>query len=156
MPVIPTGAEVWQIEQGYFDAGATEDGSPKGRIRRVTHASGKQQCFHTIKRGEGLVRIESEREIEAAEFDRWWPQSANRRLTKTRHRVRVAGHVWEIDQFHSLQLVLAEVELRETSEQIEIPAWIAPLVVREVTTDARWRNASLATRGVPMESASPP
>ncbi|MSR40880.1 MAG: hypothetical protein EXS10_03140 [Phycisphaerales bacterium] len=154
LPTIPIGAEIWKIEQGYFDRSMTESqlaarAYPEGRLRCVTTPAGARKYFHTVKQGSGLVRQETERVISAEEFDALWPLTAGRRLSKTRHRVQTGAHVWEIDEFHALPLVLAEIELHSASESIDIPSWIAPLIVREVTTDARWRNSALVLYGVP-------
>ena len=46
-------------------------------------------------------------------------------------------------------LVMAEVELSDATERFALPAWISPLVMREVSEDARYRNSALAMYGVP-------
>jgi CYTH domain-containing protein len=107
-----------------------------------------------LGRGAGVVREEIEREIARAEFDAAWPHTRGRRLAKTRHRVREGGLVWEVDLFRDLRagdapLVMAEVELSDAAERFALPAWISPLVVREVSEDARYRNSALAMYGVP-------
>lgn len=162
MPAIPAAAdvEVWEIEQGYLASEAASEselerlGFPEGRLRRIVEPSGAERFFHTVKRGAGVVREEIEREIARAEFDAAWPHTRGRRLAKTRRRVRVGELVWEIDLFRDLRLdggplVMAEVELPDVSAPIAMPAWIAPLVVREVSEDPRYRNSALAMYGVP-------
>jgi CYTH domain-containing protein len=162
MPAIPAGArvELWEIEQGYLAPEASSEaelarlGFPEGRLRRVVEPTGVERFFHTVKRGAGVVREEIEREIARAEFDAAWPHTRGRRLAKTRHRVREGGLVWEVDFFHDLRagdapLVMAEVELSDAAERFALPAWISPLVVREVSEDARYRNSALAMYGVP-------
>ena len=162
MPAIPAGAavELWGIEQGYLAPEAASEaelarlGFPEGRLRRVVEPTGAERFFHTVKRGAGVVREEIEREITRAEFDASWPHTHGRRLAKTRHRVREGGLVWEVDLFRDLRagdapLVMAEVELPDAAERFELPSWIAPLVVREVSEDARYRNSALAMYGVP-------
>lgn len=110
---------------------------------------GRVRCWHTVKRGSGLVRQEVEREIDEAELRREWPRTAGRRLRKVRWKVREGAHVWEVDELGELGLVLCEVELRDAQEDPPLPAWLAPHVVRDVTEDPRYRNFSLATRGRP-------
>ena len=162
MPAVPSDAEVevWEIEQGYLAPEAASEaelarlGFPEGRLRRVVGPSGAERFFHTVKRGAGVVREEIEREITRAEFDAAWPHTRGRRLAKTRHRVRDGGLVWEVDLFRDLRagdapLVMAEVELSDAEERFEMPAWLAPLVVREVSEDARYRNSALAMYGAP-------
>jgi CYTH domain-containing protein len=119
----------------------------------VTEPGGRERFFHTVKRGSGIVREEVEREIAREEFAAAWPRTAGRRLAKTRHRVRDAGSgrelVWEIDVFHGLPLAMVEVELPDERAPCPFPAWLAPVIAREVSLDARYRNAALAMYGVP-------
>lgn len=157
MPSVPGEAEVWRIEQGYLgddpvDGGAP-DGVKEGRVRRITHPNGEVACYFTIKRGEGLVRTEEERAISEEEFGRLWPRTTGRRLTKTRYRVRHEGFTWEIDRFDDVNLVLAEVELPDAEAVPPVPAWLAPLIARDVTEEPAFRNYRLALaigRGEPI------
>lgn len=147
-------AERWEIEQGYLpetDAGSRHD-FPEGRLRRITTGSGDVLCRHTVKRGTGLVREETEREITSAEFERLWPLTKGRRITKTRYRIRDGGFVWELDRFHDLPLVMLEVELPNERVVPEMPTWTHGLVARDVTFDARYRNAALAIVGLPTDA----
>ena len=152
MPTIPAGAEVWRIEQGYLDPGSDDEaelarlGFPEGRLRRIVEPSGRERFLHTVKSGSGVVRIESEREIPAAEFAAGWPHTAGRRLAKTRHRVREGGLVWEIDRFDAFPFAMAEVELPAEDAPCPLPAWLAPFVEREVSEDPSYRNYALARR----------
>lgn len=152
MPEIPDGAERWRIEQGYLDPAADDEASlaalgfPEGRLRRIVEPDGRERFFHTVKSGTGVVRIEREREIDAAAFEAGWPHTEGRRLTKTRFRVRAGGLVWEIDRFDTLPLVMAEVELPAEDASFEMPPWIAGLVEREVSLDPSYRNFALARR----------
>jgi CYTH domain-containing protein len=58
--------------------------------------------------------------------------------------VAEGGHVWEIDVFLDRTLFLAEIELTSAEEVVAVPAWLAPYVVREVTTESGLVNARLA------------
>ncbi len=149
MPDLPPGADVLRIEQGYLpdpaDAGAGQD-VPEGRLRRTTRANGDVRCFHTVKRGLGLVRTEEERAITNDEFERLWPSTAGRRLTKTRHVLRAGDLTWEVDRFDGVDLVMAEVELPDPAHEAPLPAWLAPHVVREVTEEPEFRNFAIARR----------
>lgn len=150
MPAVPAGAERWVVEQGYLPiAGADSSDFPEGRLRRVTLPDGGVRRFHTVKRGAGLVREETEREISETDFDRWWPATAGRRIRKLRHRFPHAGLTWELDEFLDLPLVMLEVELPDERAASPLPEGLAALVEREVTEDARYRNAALAIHGVP-------
>jgi len=150
MPELPGTAERVEIEQGYFPSG----GPLEGRLRRSRWQDGRVAHFHTVKSGVGLIRKETERAIDAHEFADRWPATEGRRLSKTRHRIEVAGLTWEIDQFHDLPafeerpLFLAEVEIPEETDPagIPIPSWISAAIVREVTEEPRFRNYALAAR----------
>jgi adenylate cyclase len=63
-------------------------------------------------------------------------------LEKTRYRIEHAGRFWEIDEFHgeNAGLFVAEVELNDESDQLELPNWIG----NEVTNDPRYYNSNLA------------
>ncbi|HWB18919.1 MAG TPA: hypothetical protein VG711_01350 [Phycisphaerales bacterium] len=146
VPSIPQGAEVLRIEQGYMGGDSAGMSIRPGRLRRITHRDGRVQHIHTIKQGDGLVRVEQEREISKEEFETWWPSTLGRRLTKVRHRVPSGDVVWEIDVFEKLGVVLAEVELADANEQVDIPRWVADCLVREVTDEPAFRNSELACR----------
>lgn len=136
VPQMPPHDEIWNIEQGYFAEG--------GRLRRTVMPDGSIVCTHVIKKGQGLVRIERERQISPDEFDREWPRTNGRRLSKIRHRIREGEVVWEIDAFKGIELVLAEVELPSADAAVAIPAWLEPFIEREVTDDPRYTNSSIA------------
>jgi adenylate cyclase len=156
LPVMPEGAEVLRIEQGYLPDTAEQaeraDQPPlEGRLRRTVYADGSVRMTHTVKVGRGVRRTESERTISADEFRRYWPHTEGRRLRKTRYRARgaetAASLVWEIDAFDDRDLVLAEVELPSPEAEVAFPAWLRPHVVREVTDDPSYRNYALAVGG---------
>lgn len=62
-------------------------------------------------------------------------------IEKTRHFVQHAGKTWEIDEFEKENqgLIVAEVELEDTREEIQLPAWIG----EEVTEDPKYYNVCL-------------
>ena len=155
---LPHG-EVWRIDQGYLplqsqviDGNSHGSGAPipphqlEGRLRRITHSDGSVEHIHTIKSGVGLVRQETERSIDAETFAREWPRTVGRRLEKLRTRITVGDRLWEIDQFTHIPVVLAECELPSIDTSLDIPDWLAPFIVREVTEEPAFRNAELALR----------
>ena len=73
-----------------------------------------------------------------------WPLTADARVRKQRHVVRDAGHAWEVDVFLDRDLVLAEVELSGLDDVAELPGWLAPYVVRDVTGEPAYFNSVLA------------
>lgn len=143
---LPAGEE-WRIEQGYLPpASGTDPTRLEGRLRRIERPDGTVEFVHTLKRGLGLVREEVERTVARDEFEREWPRTAGRRLRKVRTRIAHGRHVWELDRFLDLPVVLAECELERPDELLELPAWLAPFVLREVTEEPAFRNSELARR----------
>ena len=65
-------------------------------------------------------------------------------IEKTRRRVPIGDHTWEIDTFHGANqgLVVAEIELRSESEAFDHPDWLG----EEVSPDPRYLNAQLCQR----------
>lgn len=49
-----------------------------------------------------------------------------------------------MDQFCDRDLVLAEVELPSEETAVEVPGWLKPYLVREVTDEAEYVNLNLA------------
>jgi len=157
LPAFPSGTSTARIEKGYLPP-APAGNAIVGRIRREVHDDGVVRCTHTIKRGAGIRREETEREIDEELFRSEWERTAGRRVSKTRYRVaggtvgnRVGGGalVWEIDDFDAHDLVLAEIELPTEDAAFDIPPWLASHIVREVTEEAAYRNASIAINGAP-------
>jgi CYTH domain-containing protein len=141
LPKLPQGAELVEIEQGYLGDGTTPE-----RLRRAR--SGRDvRHFRTVKLGRGESRVEMEQELSAEEFARLWPGTEGCRVEKRRHRVRAAQGVWEIDEFTDRDLVLAELEIPEAGLRIELPDWLAPSVLRDVTDDPAYGNLALARAG---------
>ena len=62
-------------------------------------------------------------------------------IEKVRYKVSYKGKTWEVDEFSgdNTGLLIAEVELTEEHENIELPEWIG----KEVSDDARYYNACL-------------
>jgi CYTH domain-containing protein len=143
---LPAG-EVWKIDQGYLPpSGGAGAMAIDGRLRRIEHADGRVEFVHTVKRGVGLVREETERAIDAATFEREWPRTEGMRLRKVRTRIAEGALTWEIDRFLGLPVALAECELPSADAPLEIPAWLAPFIEREVTEEPAFRNSALARR----------
>ncbi|RIV20690.1 CYTH domain-containing protein [Fibrisoma montanum] len=62
-------------------------------------------------------------------------------IEKVRYRIPYEGLVWEIDEFQgeNLGLIVAEVELTDEKQAIQLPPWVG----KEVTTEAKYYNANL-------------
>jgi adenylate cyclase len=59
-----------------------------------------------------------------------------------RYRIEWGGVVWEVDEFGGANkgLIIAEVELTDEKQAIELPDWIGA----EVSGDSRYFNSNLA------------
>ena len=97
----------------------------------------------TIKsKGNGVRRGEWEYAIPVADAAELLDGLCEQPLVeKTRHRIAIGAHVWEVDEFagENAGLVVAEIELGSEDEAFDKPDWIG----REVTGDRRYYNASL-------------
>ena len=126
-----------EIDQGWLPGERLRE-----RLRRVRDNDG-ERFTRTIKLGAGERRIELEEETSRELFLALWPYTEGCRVRKRRHRVADGGLTWEIDVFLDRELVLAEVELPD-DRPVEVPAWLAPHVVRDVTGEADYVNLNLA------------
>jgi CYTH domain-containing protein len=63
-------------------------------------------------------------------------------IDKVRYKIRYKGLTWEVDEFfgENRGLILAEVELTDENQVIDLPDWVG----EEVTADPRYYNANLA------------
>ncbi|MGB7441465.1 MAG: CYTH domain-containing protein [Coleofasciculaceae cyanobacterium] len=63
-------------------------------------------------------------------------------IEKTRYKINFAGLIWEVDEFagENQGLILAEVELTDEQQVLELPDWID----KEVSDDPRYFNVNLA------------
>lgn len=101
----------------------------------------------TTKRGRGLVREESEREISKEEYLQMESRKISSPVEKTRYEIPFGDAVIELNIYKgSLKgLAVAEVEFGSEAEsrRFKPPGWFG----REVTNDRTYENRSLATMG---------
>jgi CHAD domain-containing protein/CYTH domain-containing protein len=138
LPSLEGASETVEILQGWLPGDAVRE-----RLRR-TDSNGSQRFYRTIKAGAGLARVELEDETDPHLFETLWSLTEGRRVRKRRFKVPEGDRVWEIDEFLDRDLVLAEVELPSADTTVELPGWLAPHVVREVTNEAEYKNENLA------------
>jgi CYTH domain-containing protein len=124
----------YSIKQGYFptDPGATIRIRIKG-----------EKGFLTIKGPtQNLSRSEFEYEIPVSDAEQMLSEfCAAQKIEKVRSIVPFEGKIWEVDEFFgkNAPLIIAEVELEDAEESIQIPNWIGD----EVSTDPRYYNSNL-------------
>jgi len=122
------------IKQGYLSV------DPE-RVVRIRIAD--ENAFLTIKgKATGIVRTELEYEIPFNEAEILIKMCINSPIEKIRYIEKIGDVTWEIDVFEGENngLILAEVELENEFQEIELPVWIE----KEVTKDFRYQNSWLS------------
>ncbi len=134
---LPDLTEGTRIKQGYISTSIHS----VVRIRYTDDAS-----YVTIKGAtEGISRLEFEYLIPNKDADEMLKELCSSPvIDKTRYKVKHSKHTWEVDRFHGLNdgLVIAEVELNDESEAVDLPDW----VTSEVSGDGKYSNSNLYTR----------
>lgn len=113
----------------------------KGTTVRVRLAG--NQGYLTIKgASKGISRAEYEYEIPAEDAQEMLNNLCEPPLIeKTRYKIAIDDLVWEVDEFvgENQDLIVAEVELTDANQTINLPEWIG----QEVSDDPRYYNANL-------------
>ncbi len=113
----------------------------KERVVRVRTIDDKG--YLTIKGiSKGISRLEFEYEIPLEDANKMLDELCERPLIeKARYKIEYSGLIWEVDEFFGDNegLTLAEVELSDENQQIELPEWIG----EEVSGDPRYFNSNL-------------
>ena len=142
------GVEQWEIVQIYLTVPGPGE---TRRIRRVT-CDGEVRYFKTEKRRlTSLSCVEDEGEIDQLEYIRLSQeqQPGCKPLGKTRYRIPYQGHVLEFDVYPFwTDRAIMEVELTDEAEEITLPRRIR--ILREVSNDKRYTNASIS-REIPKD-----
>lgn len=101
------------------------------------------QAYLTLKgKSKGLVRPEFEYSIPLSDAQQILEELHQGPLIeKVRYRLTHHNLVWEVDEFlgDNTGLILAEVELSDPLQPVDLPQWID----QEVTDDARYYNSNL-------------
>jgi adenylate cyclase len=127
----------FEIKQGYIS-------TDPDRVVRIRIADKKG--FITIKGTSdesGMARLEWEKEIDYEEANQLLELCNKPVIEKTRFIIEYEKHIVEVDEFtgENQGLVLAEIELADKEEPVELPEWIG----REVTNDFKYYNSYLST-----------
>ena len=136
-----TIANQFQIRQGYL-------GWINGlrfRVRIIGGGCGQRSAVLTLKgRRQGICREEYEYPLALDRAEQILAAlPPTRIIRKTRYQLRYRdGLVWSIDRFEGLNqgLVIAEVELADPEQRIELPPWVG----EEITLNPRYGNSTLA------------
>lgn len=122
------------IKQGYVSV----EKDHTVRIRII-----ESKAFLTIKgKSTGAKRLEYEYEIPNKDANELLINICKKPIiNKIRYKINFKGIIWEVDEFfgENKGLILAEVELEDEEQKIEIPDWIGT----EVTGNPKYYNANL-------------
>jgi len=125
------------IRQGYLCA------TKSSSVRVRTYGD---RAYVTIKGStSGITRDEYEYKIPLAHANEIMDHLCEHPpIEKTRYRILFKGHTFEVDEFGGANrgLTVAEVELKDAREAVELPDWID----REVSGDPRYYNSNLSTK----------
>jgi adenylate cyclase len=127
--------------------------SSQTTIRQAYLASGSKSSTRIRIRGDGtatltiksrpadLRRLELEYPIPVLQAEALMQLREGSIIEKTRHIVPHGSLAWEIDVFagDNLGLIIAEIELKDVDQQVDVPAWIG----REVTAQPQYYNSYL-------------
>ena len=141
------GARAKSIIQTYL----TPIDNETSRVRMISERDKTCYVKTTKRRISDLSHFEDEREISRAEYETELQRrdASKKDIEKTRYCIDLADHVLEIDvyPFWSDRAIL-EIELSSETEAFEIPEYIE--VIKEVTSDGRYKNTNLA-KEIPMD-----
>jgi adenylate cyclase len=125
------------IRQGYLCA------SKQSSVRVRTYGD---KAYVTIKGATAdITRDEYEYEIPLNDASEMLVNLCERPpIEKMRYRIVYKGHTWEVDEFTGANqgLTVAEVELKDAKEEVDLPDWID----REVSGDPRYFNSNLSIK----------
>ena len=123
-----------KIKQGYITT--NKDAVVRVRVKN-------DKGYLTIKGSNiGVSRLEFEYEIPLLEANEMLDKLCQKPIIdKIRYIINYEKHIWEVDVFYGDNegLVIAEVELEDENEYINLPLWIK----EEVTGDIKYYNSNL-------------
>jgi adenylate cyclase len=134
LKTIPDGEEICQ---GYLNS--TPERTVRVRIKG-------QKAYLTIKgKNEGISRMEFEYEIPLEDCRQLLEICEPFCIEKIRYTLNLDNLIWELDVFKGRLdgLIIAEVELDDEYQIINLPDWIE----KEVSDDPRYYNSNLAKTG---------
>ncbi len=135
--------EVIPMAQGYLnDTASLDSGAQKASVR--VRIQGEQAFLNLKSREIGHTRQEFDYPIPVDEARALLALCVGGLIDKRRHLVRHGGLLWEVDEFlgDNAGLVVAEVELEQADQAINLPEWVG----EEVTDQVRYYNLALAAR----------
>ncbi len=112
-----------------------------------------KRYIKTLKRGEGLVRQEIEKEVSKEEFKRALKDIEGVPIRKNRYIFYYKNELYELDKFKGdlKGLVMLEIEFKtpKLAKKFKLPKALRKFIIREVTEIRSFTNHSLAINGLP-------
>ena len=124
------------IKQGYLFS----DSNQALRVRMI-----REEYILTYKYKKSAInRYEFEYPISQEDGEKLLSLSDNLIITKDRYYRKIDRHLWEIDIFDGENegLIIAEIELGDENEKINIPNWVG----MEISNDERYFNFNLSKK----------
>lgn len=138
----------FDIEQTYISF------SPEIRVRKINGGELYTCTMKSNMSADGLIRDELETEITKEEYEYLYEKKAEDAITihKTRYQyVNEDGKITAIDIYENELKGLAYMEIEFATEE-EAKKYTSPdFVIKDVTSDERYKNGSLARFGIPEE-----
>lgn len=113
---------------------------PKARLRSIDSMKFIETKKTQLKPG---VYDEREKEIQLKEFERRIKKSTHS-VQKLRFIKKMGKLKWEVDVYHNMNLIVAEIELPKEGYNLVIPSYIKEVMIMEVTQFKEFTNKSLA------------
>lgn len=132
-----------EIEQTYICF------SPEMRVRRINNGENYTFAIKTNITKDGMIRDETEFEINEAEYNNLITKKEGNTINKTRYQFLDGDNLLAIDIFSGDLEGLAYLEIefvnKEQSDNYSEPSW----VIKDVTSDLDYKNGHLARYGIP-------
>ena len=111
------------------------------QVLRVRKTNDKYQIAYKFKKS-NIHRLEFEYDIPSDDGKKLLSLSRYHPIKKDRHYIDIGQHTWEIDIFKDINkgLIIAEIELLNEDEIIELPNWID----QEISYDDKYLNFNLS------------
>lgn len=134
---------VYEIKQTYISF------SPEMRVRDYNNGESYEFTLKDNMTQDGMIRDEINIDIDKEQYDNLVKKQEGTTIHKTRYQLLVDGQLVAIDIFHDELDGLAYMEIEfpseEESNNFKEPDW----VIKDVTSDVRYKNGHLARFGIP-------
>ena len=128
------------------------------RVRKIIDTDNNITYIQTIKNpiGSDFAVSETETFLTKDEFD-YFVNISDSSISKKRYTLTIDDNKWEIDKFHELDIIIAElekigtnldnaIELEKEIMDIKIPISLQSYISEEVTGKLEWSNKNLSLK----------